>query len=46
MADPYGCDECGDIYNKKDLIKLKKDTCIKNDTRILLEIAFICRNCV
>ena len=30
MKDPYGCDRCGDTYNKSDLIKLQTDRVCKN----------------
>ena len=30
MKDPYGCDRCGDTYNKGDLIKLQADRVCKN----------------
>ena len=30
MSDPYGCDRCGDIYNRNDLIKLQAERVCKN----------------
>ena len=30
MKDPYGCDNCGDTYNKGDLHKMKKQRICKN----------------
>ena len=30
MKDPYGCDECGDTYNRNDLIKIQADRVCKN----------------
>ena len=30
MADPYGCDRCGDTYNKNDLIKIQAERVCRN----------------
>ena len=30
MKDPYSCDWCCDIYNKKDLIKMEKERVCRN----------------
>ena len=30
MKDPYGCDGCGDTYNRNDLIKLQTDRVCRN----------------
>ena len=30
MKDPYACDECGDTYNRNDLIKLQTTRVCKN----------------
>ena len=47
MADPYGCDRCGDTYNKNDLVKIKVNRFCKScPTPHKIHYDRMCRNCL